>query len=766
MPLEAGTRLGPYEIVSRIGAGGMGEVYRARDPRLGREVAIKVLPSSVAADPSRLHRFEQEARAVAALSHPNVLAIFDIGTGEVAFLVTELLDGDTLRARLGSGPIPPKPSVAAALQLVAGLGAAHARGIIHRDLKPENIFLTRDGRLKILDFGLAKTAAPVVADAQKAGHATGAGEDAVTTTIATIPGLVIGTVGYMAPEQLRGEPADVRADLFAVGAILYEMLTGQRAFRGTSAADTISAVLREQPADVSLRSGIPPALARIVHRCLEKAPADRFQSARDIAFALESVFDVHAAPGPASAKVDEKSIAVLPFEDLSSDRSQQAFCEGMAAEIINALTAVTGLRVISRMSAVRCREKGLDISEIGARLNVQTVLEGTVRKAGERLRVTAQLVHTLDGAQMWASRFDRGTGDIFDIQDEIAAAIVENLRVRLSSAGPPAVKRVTDNIEAYNLYLKGRYYWERRNEQFLKVAQDYFERAIAADPEYALAHAGVADCHTASAILGFCSGADVFGLAKASAERALSLDPNLAEAHHAMGALQLWIEWDWAASDASLRRALELNPRLAISRSYRAAMLAWLGEGDEAIREARHGMELEPDSAVLAFIAGNVLYWLRQFDASLELQHHALKVDPSAFFVHWIRTPLLTRLGDHAGAAARIEGLLAGGIRPIMLLSALGRAYVRAGRTPEAQQLLDEMLRRRRQEYVAPLYLGELYAALGDRAAACDWLERAYEDRNGYMPSSLISERYDGLRGEPRIAALVARMNLPRRPSE
>ena len=263
-----------------------------------------------------------------------------------------------------------------------------------------------------------------------------------------------------------------------------------------------------------------------------------------------------------------------------------------------------------------------------------------------------------------------------------------------------------------------------------------------------------------SALLGYCSGADVLSLAVASAERALALDPDLAEAHHALGALRLWIEWDWASGDAGLRRALELNPRLAISHGYRAVRLAWLRQGDEAIREARRGMELEPDSAVLTYIAGNVFYWLRQYDAALELLNHALKVDPGSFFVHWIRTPLLTELGDHTGAIAGIEGLLAGGSRPVMLLAALGRAYTRAGKPQEAQHLLDEMLRRRKQEYVAPLYLGELYAALGDRSTACDWLERAYEERNGYMPSSLIAERYDVMRDEPRIAALLKRMNL------
>jgi serine/threonine protein kinase/uncharacterized membrane protein len=393
----------PMKSCRRSGAGGMGEVYRARDPRLGRDVAIKVLPESLATDPARLHRFEQEARAVAALSHPNVLAIFDIGTEQPPFIVTELLDGETLRARIDRGPLAPRPTIDLALQLVAGLAAAHARGIVHRDLKPQNVFVTGEGVVKILDFGLAKS---VASDECEAGRGTDADDDQRRD--------------HPRNRRLHGAGAGARRnrrssrDIFAVGAILYEMATGERAFKGNSPADTMSAVLREQPPDLAVRTGTPPALARIVRRCLEKQANDRFQLARDLAFALESISDVQAA-APLAMKTDEKSIAVLPFEDLSADRSQQAFCEGMAAEIINALAAISGLRVISRTSAVRCREKGLDISEIGVHLKVQTVLEGTVRRAGERLRITAQLVDTADGSQMWprASIAARGTSSIF-----------------------------------------------------------------------------------------------------------------------------------------------------------------------------------------------------------------------------------------------------------------------------------------------------------------------------------------------------------------
>src|SRR5262249_24139095 len=550
----------------------------------------KVLPESMAGDPSRLQRFQHEARAVAALSHPNIVAVFDVGVEPVPFLVSELLEGETLRARLSRGPLATKASIELALQLVAGLAAAHARHIVHRALKPENVFVTRDGTLKILDFGLAKGAA-----------ISPAGLDGVDATMpVTMPGIVLGTAGYMAPEQVRGEAADPRSDVFAVGAILFEMATGDRAFHRSSPADTMTAILREHPRDITTH-GAPPAIARIVRRCLDKEPDERFQSARDLKFALESISD--AQPGAAVAKkADDKSIAVLPFADLSPDRSQQAFCEGIAADIINALGSVPGLRVTSRTSAVRCREKGLDIAEIGAHLNVQAVLEVTVRKSGGRLRLTAQLVDARDGTQLWTSRYDRSEGDIFDLQDEMTAAIVESLRVRLGSAGAaaPNVKRYTDNLDAYNLYLKGRYYWERRNQQFVRVALDYFQRAIAADPDYALAHAGVADCHTVSSIFGYVPGVDARPLATAAAERAVQLDPEAAESHQALAAARLWLDWDVALAEQSVRRALELTPRMTISRATLAVLLSWTGRIDEALREARHTIELEPHSALYA----------------------------------------------------------------------------------------------------------------------------------------------------------------------
>jgi len=489
MSLSPGTRLGPYEIQSLMGAGGMGEVYRARDPRLGRVVAIKVLPGT--ADGSQLRRFEHEARAVAALSHPNILAIFDVGIGATPYLVTELLDGETLRARMLRGRLPLPTILDTARQFLSGLAAAHARGIVHRDLKPDNIFLTRDGVVKILDFGLAKNVVPTPATLSDVD---------VTSAPATIDGAILGTVGYMAPEQVRGAAVDHRSDIFAVGTVLYEMVTGDRAFRGESPADTMSAILREQPRDVPPAAGVPPALGRIIQRCLEKAPDQRFQSAQDLRFAVEGISQTDAvAPSHrASSEESAASIAVLPFTDMSAQRDQAYFCEGMAEEIINALAKVDGLRVAARTSTFQARAMTADLGQIAAALGVRHLLEGSVRTAGQRLRVTAQVVDVRDQRAVWSDRFDGAMADVFEIQDTIAERIVSAFRTRLvgATAVAPARRQYTPNVEAYQAYLQGLHH--RYTTYNLLEALRWFERATELDPGYADAHVGVA---YASAVL-------------------------------------------------------------------------------------------------------------------------------------------------------------------------------------------------------------------------------------------------------------------------
>jgi serine/threonine protein kinase len=491
--LASGSRLGPYEIVSPLGAGGMGEVYRAKDPRLGRDVAVKVLPASFSTDADRLRRFEQEARAAGLLNHPNITAVYDIGTHDGApYVVSELLEGETLRNRLSAGPLPTRKALDYAIQIARGLAAAHEKGIVHRDLKPENLFVTNDGRVKILDFGLAKLRQ------LEAGGEPGTN----LLTAATEPGVVMGTMGYMSPEQVRGRAADARSDIFSFGTILHEMLSGRRAFQGETTADTITVILTKEPPDLSLTNqDVHPGLDRIIRHSLEKNPEERFQSASDLAFALgylgeDSTESVPPTPTPApsaarssvvrtrtSATVSDSSrasIAVLPFRNMSADKENEYFTDGITEEIINALTKIESLRVASRTSAFAFKGRNEDIRRIGEQLGVRTVLEGSVRRAGSRLRITAELVNVGDGYHLWSERYDREMEDIFAIQDEIALAIANTLKVRLLAADEGAlVSRGTEDFEAYNHFLKGKYFFNRRVPREAIVE---FEQAIARDP--------------------------------------------------------------------------------------------------------------------------------------------------------------------------------------------------------------------------------------------------------------------------------------------
>ena len=460
MTVAAGQRLGPYEILSPIGAGGMGEVYRARDARLGREVAVKVLPAHLSSAADALARFEREARVVAALSHPNILAIHDYGReGSVSYAVMELLQGETLRDRLVDSAVPPRKAVEYTQQIARGLAAAHDRGIVHRDLKPENVFLTKDGIVKILDFGLASpTSKP-------------AAEPAISKGVVTETGTVVGTPGYMSPEQIRGKEVDARCDIFALGAIFFEMLTGRRAFSKGSPVETMMAVLQDDPGHGESGRAVPAVLAPVLAHCLEKNPEDRFQSARDLVFALQVVErDVDSAsrgaPSGAFGSSEAASIAVLPFRNMSADPTAAYFSDGMTEEIINALTKIETLRVAARTSSFAFRGKDVDVRQIGRELGVRTVLEGSVRQAGQRLRITAQLIDVSNGYHLWSERYDREMQDVFAVQDEIARTIVAKLSPKLLGVSEePLIEAPTSDVAAYDLYLKGRFLWNVRRPE-------------------------------------------------------------------------------------------------------------------------------------------------------------------------------------------------------------------------------------------------------------------------------------------------------------
>jgi serine/threonine-protein kinase len=744
MTLIAGTRLGPYEIVSPIGAGGMGEVYRARDGRLQRDVAIKVLSADFAVDPGRLRRFEQEARAVAALSHPNILAIYDTGQEPAPFLVTELLEGETLRALLDRGPLSLHYLIDVAGQIAAGLVAAHARGIVHRDLKPANLFLTRDGVVKLLDFGLAKTIGTVVV------------LDSDPTQAATIEGTILGTVGYMSPEQVRGDVIDHRTDIFACGAILYEMTTGQRAFRGGSAAETMSAVLREEPSEPSAHGNTPPALLRIIRRCLEKNADLRFQSARDLKFAVESMSGVST---PAAIRQpDQKSVAVIPFTNMSADPENEYFSDGLAEELTNALARLPGLRVASRTSAFRFRGRDFDIRDIGRQLNVDTVLEGSVRRIGKRLRITAQLVNAADGYHLWSERYDREMADVFDIQDDITTSIVKTLEPALLGKPQAALRRHTDNPQAYELYLKGRHFWYQRTERTLRAGIECFEGAIDFDPQYALAYAGLADSHTMLRIYLFVSAAEGKPLAEAAAKKAMELDATLSEAQYATALYTLAYKESWNTAEAYYARALELAPQSAMILANHGVFLATSHRFDEAAAAVLKAIELDPLSPFAHGIGALALYVAGRHVEAVRHAERALDLHPDFVVGLWPLGLACCALGQYERAIQTLTTLVALSRRAVLFSGMLGFAYGRAGRRSEAQDLLDELDRRRSTEYVSPFALWMIHFGLGE-------LEQLYtsfdaclaEGDNGWHFALAVGPFLDELASDPRSTEYLRR---------
>jgi eukaryotic-like serine/threonine-protein kinase len=730
----------------------MGEVYKARDTRLGREVAVKVLPELLAGSPEALARFEREARAVAALSHPNILALHDFGKeGGVSYAVMELLEGETLRNRLEASAIPPRKAAEYAQQIARGLAAAHDRGIVHRDLKPDNVFLTRDAIVKILDFGLSRPADESAASGSQ------------PQTSLTESGTVVGTPGYMSPEQIRGRPVDHRSDLFALGAILYEMLTGQRAFQRESPVETMMAVLQDDPPAAAGR-GIPAELGDIVTHCLEKGPEDRFQSARDFAFALQvaeregSGFRTPVSSvAPVAQAPPGTSIAVLPFRNMSPDREAEYFSDGMTEEIISTLTGIEALRVAARTSSFAFKGRDTDVRQIGRELGVRSVLEGSVRQAGQRLRITAQLIDVGSGYHIWSERYDREMQDVFAVQDEIARAIAAALKIRLlPSQEESLVTPGTRDVEAYNRYLKGRYFF---NQRLPKKAIPEFEAAIARDRHFAAAFTGLADSYGMVGFYGYGGfpTLEAFAKARAAATQAQELEPDSAEIHVSLGILDHYYGWDLEREAQHFRRAIELAPRLASGYSWLAILLAVTAPLEEGLETARRAVELEPLSAYVYVNAAWPYFFARHYGEAIAELRKGLKVDPNSIYALWTLGMACQASGAHEESVVALEKMVAlTGREQSWGVALLGGSYAAAGRGNEAQEILAELEDRSLREYVAPLHVAFVQAPLGQADAALDSLRRGLEERNAlFWVWARSSPVFDGLRSDPRFQALI-----------
>jgi eukaryotic-like serine/threonine-protein kinase len=731
-----GRTIAHYAIVEKLGEGGMGVVYKARDTHLDRFVALKVLPPEKVADAERKRRFVREAKAASALNHPNIITIHDIDQESgTDFMAMEYVPGQTLSRLIARG-LAPKDAVKYAIQITDALVAAQAAGIIHRDLKPANVMVTEAGLVKVLDFGLAKL--------------TEWGESEATRTL-TAEGMVVGTCAYMAPEQAEGRAVDARSDLFSFGAVLYEMLSGRRAFAGPSNLATLTAVLHNEPAP--LGGGAPAELERIVMRCLRKNPEEQYASACEVKQALEE-----AALTPASLP----SIAVLPFANLSADKENEYFSDGLAEDIIDALTRLPGLRVIARTSAFAFRGKDVDVSEIGAKLKVATILEGSVRKAGSRIRVTAQLIKAADQSHLWSERYDREMTDVFAIQDQISQAIVEKLRVRLEG-DRPLVKRQTENLEAYNLFLRGRHCILRGTQESLAKGKEYLEQAIALDPDYALAYAGMAEFYWMSAFWGLRDPKQFLPKAKSAAVEAASRDDTLAEVHALSGVVRGTVDFDWVGAEQEFRRALELSPASPIIRyKYGFFFLRPMGRLDEALSELRRAVELDPLSATYNICLAYLYYAREQYDLAIAQQRRAMDLDPGWYMPHWLLAIQYGNMGmfEEAIASGQKASELSGRNAPAVGI--LAWAYGLAGRPSEARALLEQLTTLRRTTYVPPFAMVAVFRGLGEVDQALEWLEKGVEERDLLVVTALRSEPTykTSFRGHPRYQALLRKMNL------
>ncbi len=785
MKLENGIIINQYKIISSIGKGGMGEVFLAQDIKLNRKVALKILPNEFAEDKDRMSRFVREAQSVSALNHPNIITIHEIAeSAGTHFIATEFIDGKTLNDYKKSNPLDYKSALEIAIQIASALDEAHHAGIVHRDIKPDNVMIRSNGLVKILDFGIAKLAAR-----GESGEETPTAMQGATT-----PGMIIGTPQFMSPEQARGRGVDHQTDIFSFGVVLYEMLSGASPFAGETVSDVIAAVLTKEPPPLT---NIPPELAAIVNKALQKDKSKRYQSAKELLDDLKEIkqdLEIQdrlkrssasnlAEPKTqilkASTTAEEnsqtvapnlKSIAVLSFTNMSADEDNEYFFDGLAEELLNALSKIEDLKVAARTSAFSFKGKNANISEIGEKLAVKNILEGSVRKSGDKVRISVQLVNAADGYQLWSERYDREMKDIFDVQDEIALAVVGALKIKLFGADKAdLLKRYTDNTEVYELYLKGRYFYNKYAPEDFQKGIEYFEQAIAIEPEYAPAYAGIGFCYGALFYFGIVAPREIVPKWRRLINKALEADDSLADAYLSRASIYFYYDWDFAAAERDYRTAIELNPNSPDARWRYGHFLALLRRFDEAVSEGEKALELDPLSIVARFFMARIYGLASRLDESFEQVRQIIEIEPNFAGSYMQLGGLYTMKGEYEKAAREYQKALSLPGFSTAVLSYLGACYGVLGNKVEAEKMLDRLLEMRKTRYVTPFCIARVYSGLGENDQAFEWFEKSFEERNGEMVA-LKSETQAYLLGskiiqDPRFQDLIRRVGLPIQPT-
>ena len=748
-PTLTGTTIGAYRILGLLGAGGMGEVYTARDRHLERDVAIKVLPHAFSHDADRVERFRREAQLLAALNHPNIATIHGLEEADtVLYLVMELVPGQTLAERVSGGGLPFDEAMRVCSQLADALGAAHQRSIAHRDIKPANIKVTPDGRVKVLDFGLAKSA-----DEAR----TVVSIDEAPTVAVTAPGLVLGTPAYMSPEQIRGEPGGARSDLWAFGCVLYEVLSGRRAFSAPSTAETVAAVLMSEPDWNALPAQTPAAVRELLRRCLDKEAGNRVQDIAEIQSALERARQSGPATGRPASMRTIRSLAVLPLVNAGDDPQMDYLADGLTESLILSLSRLPQLKVTAQSSVFRYKGQTERALEIGRTLGVQAVLTGRVLQRGHALRISVEMAD-VEGWRIWGGQYRTNANDIFEAEETITREISENLRLTLSREDTGILaRRFTGNVEAYHLYLKGRFYWAKRTEDGLVKGIEYFRQALERDPTYALAYAGLAEGYIPQGYYCYLAPHEAFPRAREAAERALEIDPDLSEARSVIAMIAGSYQWDLAGAEREARAAIARSPNYPRVRQTLAECLSVLGRDDEAVAEIRRGLDLDPLALYMNAAVVMTHYFTRQFDAAVAHGQTTIDMDPGFYPAHIFLGLSYQQTGRLTDAVTSLERAASLSGRSTMTVAALAGALAAGGHAREASDLLRELDdAARRGRYVSGVWVAAVHAALGDSGRALSALDQARKDRCCWLLRCMtLDARFDGLRTEAGFTSLL-----------